>query len=131
MKKIKVAIAGVGNCASALVQGVEYYRTNRNAELDGVMRQNIGGHASHKTNAGRRGLAGSFAGAALVFAMWITVRHASSSIFTVKSVDHALQAACLLALSLGVLMLVGLALNGPAFRNLRIAVQRPVNVVRV
>jgi hypothetical protein len=96
-----------------------------------LMRQNIGGHASHKTNAGRRGLAGSFAGAALVFAMWITVRHASSSIFTVKSVDHALQAACLLALSLGVLMLVGLALNGPAFRNLRIAVQRPVNVVRV
>jgi hypothetical protein len=96
-----------------------------------LMRQNIGGHASHKTNAGRRGLAGSFAGAALVFAMWITVRHASSSIFTVKSVDHALQAACLLALSLGVLMLVGLVLNGPAFRNLRIAVQRPVNVVRV
>jgi myo-inositol-1-phosphate synthase len=44
MKKIKVAIAGVGNCASALVQGVEYYRTNRNAELDGVMRQNIGGY---------------------------------------------------------------------------------------
>ena len=31
MKKIKVAIAGVGNCASALVQGVEYYRTRRNA----------------------------------------------------------------------------------------------------
>ena len=45
MKKIKVAIAGVGNCASALVQGVEYYRTNRNAELDGVMRQNIGGYS--------------------------------------------------------------------------------------
>jgi myo-inositol-1-phosphate synthase len=46
MKKIKVAIAGVGNCASALVQGVEYYRTNRNAELDGVMRQNIGGYGT-------------------------------------------------------------------------------------
>ena len=24
--KIKVAIAGVGNCASSLVQGIEYYR---------------------------------------------------------------------------------------------------------
>ena len=46
MKKIKVAIAGVGNCASALVQGVEYYRTNRNAELEGVMRQNIGGYGT-------------------------------------------------------------------------------------
>src|SRR5262245_27658241 len=28
-KKIRVAIAGVGNCASALVQGINYYRTNR------------------------------------------------------------------------------------------------------
>ena len=24
--KIRVAIAGVGNCASSLVQGIEYYR---------------------------------------------------------------------------------------------------------
>ena len=32
-KNIKVAIAGVGNCASALVQGVEYYRSRRNAAL--------------------------------------------------------------------------------------------------
>ncbi len=28
-KKIRVAIAGVGNCASALVQGINYYRTDR------------------------------------------------------------------------------------------------------
>ena len=25
-KKVRVAIAGVGNCASSLVQGVEFYR---------------------------------------------------------------------------------------------------------
>jgi myo-inositol-1-phosphate synthase len=43
-KKIKVAIAGVGNCASALVQGVEYYRTRRNPALDGLMRQTIAGY---------------------------------------------------------------------------------------
>jgi len=43
-KEIKVAIAGVGNCASALVQGVEYYSNRRNAPLDGVMRQSIGGY---------------------------------------------------------------------------------------
>ena len=43
-KNIKVAIAGVGNCASALVQGVEYYRSRRNAALDGVMHQIIGGY---------------------------------------------------------------------------------------
>src|SRR5258707_8935780 len=45
MKKIKVAIAGVGNCASALVKGVEFYRTRRNATLDGIMRATIGGYA--------------------------------------------------------------------------------------
>ncbi|HSU99218.1 MAG TPA: inositol-3-phosphate synthase [Roseiarcus sp.] len=43
-KNIKVAIAGVGNCASALVQGVEYYRNRRNAAIDGVMHQVIGGY---------------------------------------------------------------------------------------
>ena len=49
-KKIKVAIAGVGNCASALVQGVEYYRSRRNAALDGVMRQTIGGYRALNQN---------------------------------------------------------------------------------
>lgn len=96
-----------------------------------LVRQTVGGDASHKTNAGKRGLAVSFAGFALVFALWITVRHAGSSMFTDKSVETALQAVCLLALSLGVLILGGLALNVRAFRNLRIAVQRPVAIVRV
>ncbi len=41
---IKVAIAGVGNCASALVQGVEYYRGRQGAALDGLMRDRIGGY---------------------------------------------------------------------------------------
>jgi myo-inositol-1-phosphate synthase len=44
-KNIKVAIAGVGNCASALVQGVEYYSNRRNAPIDGVMRHSIGGYS--------------------------------------------------------------------------------------
>jgi myo-inositol-1-phosphate synthase len=43
-KKIKVAIAGVGNCASALVQGVEYYRDRQGAALEGIMRHSIGGY---------------------------------------------------------------------------------------
>jgi myo-inositol-1-phosphate synthase len=43
-KAIKVAIAGVGNCASALVQGVEYYRDRRGTSLEGVMRHSIGGY---------------------------------------------------------------------------------------
>jgi myo-inositol-1-phosphate synthase len=44
-KKIRVAIAGVGNCASALVQGVEYYRDRRGAPVEGVMRQSIGDYS--------------------------------------------------------------------------------------
>src|SRR5713226_10543560 len=44
-EKIRVAIAGVGNCASALVQGVEYYHDRRAAALEGVMRQSIGGYS--------------------------------------------------------------------------------------
>ena len=43
-KNIKVAIAGVGNCASALVQGVEYYRNRQGAAFGGIMRHSIGGY---------------------------------------------------------------------------------------
>ena len=44
-KTVKVAIAGVGNCASALVQGVEYYRDRQGDTLEGVMRHSIGGYS--------------------------------------------------------------------------------------
>ena len=30
MDNIRVAIAGIGNCASSLIQGIEYYRSTRN-----------------------------------------------------------------------------------------------------
>jgi myo-inositol-1-phosphate synthase len=43
-RKIKVAIAGVGNCASALVQGVEYYRGGDGADVEGLMHVSIGGY---------------------------------------------------------------------------------------
>ena len=43
-QKIKVAIAGVGNCASSLVQGVEYYRVRQGAAVEGIMRPSIGGY---------------------------------------------------------------------------------------
>jgi len=43
--KIKVAIAGVGNCASALVQGVEYYKNaEENSEVPGLMHVTFGGY---------------------------------------------------------------------------------------
>ena len=43
-KTIKVAVGGVGNCASSLVQGVEYYRERPGSSVDGIMRRSIGGY---------------------------------------------------------------------------------------
>lgn len=53
-RKIKVAVVGVGNCASALIQGVSYYTRRRNVrgnagiedtKIPGVMFDDIGGYA--------------------------------------------------------------------------------------
>ncbi|MFK7898139.1 MAG: inositol-3-phosphate synthase [Myxococcota bacterium] len=43
MAEIRVALAGVGNCASALVQGVTYYRDAQAESHDGLMHDSIGG----------------------------------------------------------------------------------------
>ncbi len=44
-KKIRVAIIGVGNCASSLVQGVHYYRdADESADVPGLMHVNLGGY---------------------------------------------------------------------------------------
>ncbi|MDD5337148.1 MAG: inositol-3-phosphate synthase [Candidatus ainarchaeum sp.] len=42
--KIKIAIVGVGNCASGFIQGIEYYRQHPEREVVGIMHQNIGGY---------------------------------------------------------------------------------------
>lgn len=43
MSKIRVAIIGVGNCASSLVQGVYYYRNAKEGEvIPGLMHVNLG-----------------------------------------------------------------------------------------
>ncbi|NIR86633.1 inositol-3-phosphate synthase [Candidatus Bathyarchaeota archaeon] len=45
MPEIRVAIVGVGNCASALVQGVEYYKSvTEEAKVPGLMHVNFGGY---------------------------------------------------------------------------------------
>ncbi|MFQ6136442.1 MAG: inositol-3-phosphate synthase [Candidatus Hydrothermarchaeales archaeon] len=45
MGKINVAVAGVGNCASSLVQGVEYYQNADNDDfVPGLMHVNFGGY---------------------------------------------------------------------------------------
>ncbi|NJN16927.1 MAG: inositol-3-phosphate synthase [Oscillochloris sp.] len=44
-KKIRVAIIGVGNCASSLVQGVHYYRNaNPDDDVPGLMHVDLGGY---------------------------------------------------------------------------------------
>lgn len=44
-KKVRVAIIGVGNCANALVQGVEYYKNAPDdAEIPGLMHARVGGY---------------------------------------------------------------------------------------
>ncbi|MDQ1662076.1 MAG: myo-inositol-phosphate synthase, partial [Blastococcus sp.] len=43
MSSVRVAIAGVGNCASALVQGVEYYRdADESRPVPGLMHVRFG-----------------------------------------------------------------------------------------
>ncbi len=45
MEKIRVAIAGVGNCASSLIQGVTYYRDAQDGEnVPGLMHVSQGGY---------------------------------------------------------------------------------------
>ncbi len=45
MNAIRVAVVGVGNCASSLVQGVTYYRAaNGNAPIPGLMHTTLGGY---------------------------------------------------------------------------------------
>jgi myo-inositol-1-phosphate synthase len=44
-KKVRVGIIGVGNCASSLVQGVEYYKNAaEDATIPGLMHVNLGGY---------------------------------------------------------------------------------------
>jgi myo-inositol-1-phosphate synthase len=44
MKKIKIALAGVGNCASSLLQGFEYYKGKTSKDAIGLMHWDLGGY---------------------------------------------------------------------------------------
>ena len=44
-KKVRVAIIGVGNCASSLVQGIQFYKdTADDAHVPGIMHARLGGY---------------------------------------------------------------------------------------
>jgi myo-inositol-1-phosphate synthase len=44
MKKIRIGIVGVGNCASSLLQGIEYYRYRNEKDAIGIMHWEINGY---------------------------------------------------------------------------------------
>jgi myo-inositol-1-phosphate synthase len=44
MPSLRLAIAGVGNCASSLLQGLEYYRVNDPTRTAGLLHPEIGGY---------------------------------------------------------------------------------------
>ncbi len=45
MEKIKIAVVGLGNCASSLLQGIEYYKDKQPEEAIGLMHWEIGGYS--------------------------------------------------------------------------------------
>ena len=47
MDKIRIAIVGIGNCASALLQGIEYYNNKNGEETIGLMHWDLGGYKPH------------------------------------------------------------------------------------
>jgi len=44
MDKIKIAVAGLGNCACSLIQGINYYKDKRKDDAIGLMHWDIGGY---------------------------------------------------------------------------------------
>ena len=44
MSKIKIAVVGIGNCASSLIQGIEYYSHKEDDEHIGLMHYDLGGY---------------------------------------------------------------------------------------
>ena len=44
MDKIRIAVIGLGNCASSLIQGIEYYRGKKREDAIGLMHWDIGGY---------------------------------------------------------------------------------------
>ncbi len=44
-KKIRLAIVGVGNCASSLVQGLTYYKNSTEKSIVGLMHPQLGGYS--------------------------------------------------------------------------------------
>lgn len=51
MDKIRIAVVGVGNCVSSLLQGIEYYRHKNSEDAIGLMHWDIAGYKPHDIEA--------------------------------------------------------------------------------
>lgn len=49
-KSINVAIIGLGNCASSLIQGIYYYGTEKDTDASGLMHEELGGYSPADIN---------------------------------------------------------------------------------
>ena len=47
VEKIKVALVGVGNCFSGLIQGIEYYQKNPSQKVIGIIHEKLAGYGIH------------------------------------------------------------------------------------
>ncbi len=45
--RIKVALVGIGNCFSGLIQGIEYYRRNPSQKVTGIIHDELAGYGIH------------------------------------------------------------------------------------
>ena len=46
-KTVRLAIVGVGNCASSLLQGIDYYRDHATERTAGLLHEEVGGYRIH------------------------------------------------------------------------------------
>ena len=46
-EKIKVALVGIGNCFSGLIQGIEYYKQNSSQEVIGIIHDKLRSYGIH------------------------------------------------------------------------------------
>ncbi|MXX21433.1 MAG: myo-inositol-1-phosphate synthase [Cenarchaeum sp. SB0665_bin_23] len=46
-ERIRVGLVGIGNCFSGLIQGIEYYRTNPDQQVIGIIHPKLAGYGIH------------------------------------------------------------------------------------
>ena len=47
VEKIKVALVGLGNCFSGLIQGIEYYKKNPSQQVIGIIHDKLRDYSIH------------------------------------------------------------------------------------